>query len=357
MKAAILTSTLCLFAVCHAGSPVAGIGGEAMNQESEEEMSTEAEIVPDSEADANQKAGIVFATYAESEEELLHARYLAESIRAFAGKYSDAPVWVYVPATLAEKADSALEDLRALGVEIRTTDTPEDAKWFYYAGKVFAAGLAEAAAEEMAAVLVWMDEDTIVIREPVDFALSAGIGFAYRPVMHNRSGSLYDEPPDSFWSRIYEKLSIDSGSLFPMITPADRQTIRAYFNAGLLVVRPEHKILRKWGESFDILYRDSVLAEMCRDDVNKRIFLHQTALVGAVLNTLDRNAMSELSDRYNYPIFFKKMFGAVAEFESIDDVVTLRYDVYFRNPDPDWSDQLKGPAHLISWMKERLGRK
>ncbi|MCK4656021.1 MAG: hypothetical protein KAT85_03295, partial [candidate division Zixibacteria bacterium] len=317
-----------------------------MNRESAEEKPTEAEIVSDSEPNANKKTGIIFATYAESEEELLHARYLAESIRAFAGKYSDAPVWVYVPANLAEKADDALREFRALDVEIRTTDTPEDAMWFYYAGKVFAAGLAEAAAEELAAVLVWMDEDTIVLQEPADFALSAGIGFAYRPVMHNRSGSLYDDPPDSFWSRVYEKLSIDSGSLFPMVTPADRQTIRAYFNAGLLVVRPEHGILRKWGESFKILYRDSVLAEICREDVNKRIFLHQTALVGAVLNTLDKNAMSELSDRYNYPMFFKKMFGAMSEFESIDDVVTLRYDVYFRKPDPDWADQLKGSAHL-----------
>jgi hypothetical protein len=305
----------------------------------------------------NKKTGIIFATYAETEEELLHVRYLAESIRAFAGNHSDAPVWVYVPTVFAEEADIASNELRALGVEIRTTDTPEDAKWFYYAGKVFAAGLAEAAAEELAAVLVWMDEDTIVLQEPTDLKLGEGIGFAYRPVMHNRSGSLYDEPPDSFWSRIYEKLSIDSGSLFPMVTPADRQTIRAYFNAGILAVRPEHEILRKWGESFKILYRDSALAGMCREDVNKRIFLHQTALVGAVLNTLDETAMSELSDRYNYPMFFKKMFGAISEFESIDDVVTLRYDVYFRNPDPNWSDQLKGPAHLISWMKERLGRK
>ena len=356
MKAAILTSVICLYVVCHAGGPVAGIGGEAMNQGSPEEKSTESEIVSDSEPDANQKVGIIFATYAESEEELLHARYLAESIHAFAGEYSDSPVWVYVPTAFADRAESVLKDLRASGVEIRTTDVPEDAKWFYYSGKVFAAGLAEAAAEDVATVLVWMDEDTIVLQEPADFALSAGIGFAYRPVMHNRSGSLYDEPPDLFWSRIYEKLSVDSGSLFPMVTPADRQTIRAYFNAGLLVVRPEHGILHKWGESFKTLYRDSVLAEMCRDDVNKRIFLHQTALVGAVLNTLDKTAMCELSDHYNYPIFFKRMFGAVSEFESIDDIVTLRYDVYFRDPDPDWSDQLKGPAHLISWMKERLGK-
>lgn len=304
---------------------------------------------------SDQPTTIIFATYAETEVELRHARVLAESIRAFAGRFREAPMWVYVPETLASTiADETMNLFLELRVEIRTSRIPDDAGWFYYAGKTFAAGAAEAAADEKATILVWMDEDTIVMQEPVDLVLSDGIGFAYRPVMHNRSGSLYSEPPDPFWSRIYEKLAIDPKALFSMVTPADRQTIRAYFNAGLLVVRPEHQILRKWGDSFTVLYRDSVLARMCREDVTHRIFLHQTALVGAVLNTLEQDALVELSEWYNYPMFFKKMYGADTEFDSIDNIVTLRYDIYFRNPDPDWADQLKGSAHLISWMKERL---
>lgn len=299
---------------------------------------------------------IVFAAYAESDEELLHVRFLTESIREFAGKYQNAPVWVYVPEALAATDSEVMKQLRQLGVDIKASSIPPDAGWFYYAGKTFAAGRAEAAADGRATVLVWMDEDTIVLQEPGAFALGEGIGFAYRPVMHNRSGSLCAEPPDAFWSRIYDKLVLNADSLFSMVTPADRQTIRAYFNAGLLAVRPEHKILRNWGESFKVLYRDSVLAQMCREDVNKRIFLHQTALVGAAMHALDKDAMTELSEQYNYPIFFKKMFGAEAEFDNIEDIVTLRYDVYFRNPDPDWSNQLKGPAKVLTWMKERLGQ-
>lgn len=262
-----------------------------------------------------------------------------------------------MPENIAGTAEEMIEELRGPGVEIRISTTPDEAQWFYFAGKVFAAGKAETAAEGKAAILVWMDDDTIVLREPADFVLSDRTAFAYRPVTHNRSGSLYSESPDPFWSRIYEKLAIEPDSLFPVVTPADRQTIRAYFNSGLLVVRPEHGILRGWGESFRVLYRDSVLAEMCREDVTKRIFLHQTALVGGVMHALDKDAMTELSDRYNYPVFFERMFSAEKEFDSIEDVITLRYDVYFRKPNPDWSDRLRGPAELISWMKDRLGKK
>jgi len=173
--------------------------------------------------------------------------------------------------------------------------------------------------------------------------------------MHNRSGSLYNEPPDEFWGRIYGILNINDESLFSMVTPGDQQTIRAYFNAGLLVVRPEKAILRKWAEDFKTLYFDSVLVEMCKEDITKRIFLHQTPLVGA-LNTLSRNQMIELPGTYNYPIFFHQQYEAVGEFCSIKDIITLRYDLYFRNPDPEWSNKLEGSSVVIRWLAERLGQ-
>ena len=92
----------------------------------------------------------------------------------------------------------------------------------------------------------------------------------------------------------------------------------------------------------------------CRTEVTWRIFLHQTALVGPVINTLDRSALLELPDSYNYPIFFKKMYGAEEEFDDLTDVVTLRYDIYFRDPEPDWYTRLKGPDKSITWLKNRL---
>lgn len=85
-----------------------------------------------------------------------------------------------------------------------------------------------------------------------------------------------------------------------------------------------------------------------------RIFLHQTALVGAVLNTLNQNEMFELSAEYNYPLFFEQMFGATREFGSIEGIVSLRHDTYFRNPEPDWDQKLKGPQKLVSWLVARL---
>ena len=187
--------------------------------------------------------------------------------------------------------------------------------------------------------------------------LGSGVSFGYRPVTHKRIGSLYSEPPDEFWSRIYQKLSVPEDSIFPMSTVADKKIIRPYFNAGLLVVRPERGILRKWRQSFTTLYEDPALVEMCHQDEDKKIFIHQVALAGAMLSLLKREEMVEFSHLFNYPLFFDELFPSEEKFDSLDGVITLRYDVLFRKPPPDWSQKLKGPSEIISWLKERFEKK
>ena len=312
------------------------------------------EIMSATESDKRQP--IVFAVFAEDETELSHALILAESIRTFAGTYSDAPIWIYLPQSLVDADPSIHARATAQTAEIKISDAPEASLRFYYARKTFAAAAAETEADGKTALLVWMDEDTVVLTEPTELLLPESAAFGYRPVMHNRSGSLYSKPPDEFWSRLYEVLNVPEEALFPMVTPADRQTIRPYFNAGLLVVRPERGLLREWVEDFRELYRNRFFVDMCANDVKWRIFLHQTALVGPPLRKLKRDEMVELSDRCNYPIFFKAMYGAEKEFDRLDGIVTLRYDVYFQNPDSDWADKLQGPDRVIAWLREHLGR-
>lgn len=299
---------------------------------------------------------LVFACYSDSIDGVSDACRQVESIRMFAGKFHNAPFWLYIPYDMIIEDDKLVAKLNSLGIEIRTTHTPEAARWFNYAGKTYAAGEAEAAAVDQVDILVWTDDDSIILREPSDFDFNSQDCFAYRPVMHNRSGSLYDSPPDVFWSRIYDKLAITDEMLFPMVTPADHQKIRAYFQAGLLVVRPHAGILRRWGRDFETLYTDDVLAAMCREERTYRVFLHQAALVGAVLHSAKRGQMVELSDAYNYPIFFEKQYGADNAFDSIDDVVILRCVVSAKNIAPDWHKKLAGSPDRIAFLKEHLFR-
>jgi D-alanyl-D-alanine carboxypeptidase len=291
---------------------------------------------------------IVFATFAGDDEQARHALVLADSIRTFGGAYRHAPIRIYVPAALKGIEEKA----KALRAVVRTSRAPDEALRFPFAAKVFAAAQAES--EAGAPILAWLDEDTVVLSEPCCFLLDEGTSLGYRPVMHRNIGSLLASPPDEFWSRVYDRLSVPEDRLFAMVTPADQVTIRPYFNAGLLVVRPERGILGQWARCFPKLYQDAALVEMCRKDQLKAVFLHQAALVGAVLGKVKREEMLELSPEVNYPLFFQENFQAKKTFNSIEGLVTIRYDVYFRNPRPGWDERLKGPADRITWLKDRL---
>ncbi len=301
------------------------------------------------------KEPLIIGVYAESDEELSAVGYMVKSIRNFGGKLQNAPIWVFVPsdfAILMEQVRAKFQNLP--GIEVFQCEIPKDSRAYNYAGKTFASGEAERMAAGKAKVLVWLDSDTIFLNEPVELLLPDGILLGYRPIMHNRSGTLYGREPIPFWKQVYNVLGIEEGKFFPMTTAVDRVDVNPYFNAGIIAVRPEAGILTKWGKDFKRLCNDSVLAEMCRENVTWRIFLHQAALVGGVLNTIERQQMAELPDKYNYPLFFDRMFGADRPYNDISDAITIRYEYFFRKPDSGWEKELVGDPIRIKWLKDNL---
>jgi hypothetical protein len=299
---------------------------------------------------------LIFATYCESDAHLRHACILAESIREFAGIYSRAPVRVYLPEMYEPAGSSLVDRLHGHEVSLHTVAVPDNMRWWHFAGKVYAAAIAEQQAVGMARVLVWMDQDTVVLQPPTELALSGRQLLACRPVMHSRSGSAMSEPPDKFWARVYERTELRDTQLFPMTTAADRVTIRPCFNAGLLAARPEIGFLRKWPAVFETLSEDPHLADLCRREAHWHLFLHQAALVGAILNLTDRHHLLELDDRYNYPLFFDHYWPASRQFNDLTNIVTLRYDNAFREPNPEWTSEVTGSTEILNWLAQRLGQ-
>jgi hypothetical protein len=296
---------------------------------------------------------IVFATFAQDEPELEQAMVLAKSLRTFGGDMKEAPFWLYLPAESSELIGKIGPRSSPLNIEVRTSPTPEAAMDYYYSGKTFAAGNAEGAAAGNFKTLAWLDADNIIVQEPKAFLLKDGVYFGWRPVMLKLIGSDYHKTPDTFWARLYEKLSVKPESIFPITTAVDNEQIRAYFNAGILIVRPERGILRKWPAFFEKLYSDPFYQGECKKDVKKRIFLHQTALAGAVLNVLKRDEMVCLDGKYNYPFFFFDKYPVEKQFKSLDDAITIRHDGIMYQ-DKEWKEKMKDTSKIADWIKEEF---
>jgi hypothetical protein len=235
--------------------------------------------------------------------------------------------------------------LVSFGLDRRSAEFP-------FAPKVFGAAAAESIAQGQIDALVWLDSDSLVLREPSDCRLPECVDLGFRPVDHTLIGSRIDSEVDGFWSLIYSKTGVDPDRLFTMTTTVDRVAIRPYFNAGLVVVRPELGLLRAWRARLADLIADHAFEEFYEASILYRFFLHQAALAGTVLASVDAARMRELPLRYAYPLHMHRSYPPQDQLAALNDAITCRYDVFFE--DGGWREviPIRGPLH--SWLGREL---
>jgi hypothetical protein len=277
---------------------------------------------------------------------------LFDSLRTFGGESADSPCIMLVPVKREPLAKETRERLNELDVHQVPFDIDEEAARFPLAPLAYAAARAEQEVRGGTEILVWMNEDTLIIRPPSAFSIQEGTKLAYRPVHHTRIGSIYDTPPDGFWSLIYQHCGITETQAFPMETGIKDNTIRAYFNAGLLVVRPEQHLLETWLEYFKKSYRHPDFQQLFQDDFVYMVFMHQAVLSGVILKMFGRDELQELPGIINYPLNLHLECPPEHQPRLLNDVVTCRYESI-----EDLRNALKViPVEepINGWLNERL---
>jgi len=301
------------------------------------------------------KTPLLFFSFFIYEEQAKDCLTLCESIRTFAGSLSKTPIIIYYHENLEKLKEKYLDKFSALDVELKRYEVPEEAFRYDLGPKPFIAAQSEIDFERKTDILVYLDPNIIIIKEPKDFLLKKDKSLGYRPVMHQNVGSLYSEKPDAFWSRIYKVLEISENTLFPMEAIADKNVLRSYFNAGLLIVRPEKGIMRNWAECFETAYKDPELADMCKTGPHN-VFLHQAVLTGAILNNLEKQELELLPFAYNYLLFFEKFYDSKMTFNSIDNIISLKCELFKQQLPDGWDKKLKGSPKIIKWIKEQFSK-
>lgn len=250
---------------------------------------------------------------------------------------------------LSEKARMAFE---RLGADIRSFPVDPLARGFPFAGKVLASAAAEELAQGRTRLLVWLDPDSIIFNEPEPLLLPPAVVLGCRPVDHLLIGSPFAEAIDEFWQAICVTYQVPEERLFPMTTSADEVTIRPYFNAGLLVVRPEAGLLRLWQRHFLEALRTRRFNPFFAADVLYRLFLHQAILTGVILSSLTEQQIKILSHLLNYPLHMHLQYPSQRRPEKLDDLISGRYDTLFH--DPSWPNLFPSNEPLKSWLAGQL---
>jgi hypothetical protein len=277
---------------------------------------------------------------------------LAHSIRTYAGELCFNPIWLFSQRSEDELSEDTRQELFSLGARLISFDLDPVEMKFPFAGYVTAAGIAEGLAQGVASFLVMMASDTLVLRTPSAFILPSGKSLGACPVHLKLLGSGTNDPIDEFWRLVYHHCQVDVEKIFPIQTIVDEQLVRAYFNAGLLVVRPERGLLRAWQADFNNTYRLPEFEAIFQQNEYYAIFMHQAVLAGSVLSSLKPEEFQMLPFEMNYPLHLHTRVAVERRPSNLNQLITCRYENYgesFGNPEVDASIQIDQP--LREWLQ------
>jgi hypothetical protein len=246
---------------------------------------------------------------------------LCRSIRAHAGAHADAPVHVFSPRAGRGIGRDTEAALRELGVEhhdeplnVHHADRPT-------VNKVVVSAWAEA--NLTTDTVVFVDSDSVFLREPAELDLDIGVAAALRPVDTKNVGSSgrFDRN-DRYWRRMNQLCGATQSRFVE--TTAEDQRIRAYFNAGLVAARRDSGFLGDWQRCLDLI----LSADLLPPD-GRWTFVDQLALAAAAAR---HDQIEVLSASYNYPLPKRSVLAPPWDTVPLDDLVHLHYHRWFAKP-------------------------
>jgi hypothetical protein len=177
------------------------------------------------------------------------ARLLFDSIRRYAGRFSQCSLYAISPRAGHPISRDTRRRLDDLGVHYIDTILNTECLEYGAANRVAAGAHIEDTRRHE--ILVILDSDTLFLAEPSEFVIPPEIDVAVRPVdLKGVSTVGPKDPCDLYWINLCRCCGVDYEAIPWSETFVDRQRIKANYNSGLTVVRGGLGILRRCADFF-----------------------------------------------------------------------------------------------------------
>ena len=270
------------------------------------------------------------------------ASLLFRSLRRYGGADRDARAVAFQPRE-GPPLDAATTSLfQELDVELITERLNVDFHHYPIANKVFASAWAERHLD--VDVIVFLDSDTFFCGEPTELHLGAGASAAVRPVNRKNRGSAGPgDKNDAYWLELYRLLGVEPGRFCE--TAAERERIREYWNAGLIVARREDGVFARWERDFLTLMERQHIPKNGLNNVD------QFSLAGTLTAYGDRVCV--LDGRYNYPLPMRAELLEPLRSAPLEELRHVHYFRWFQKPGflDALEPALPADSEMVAWLK------
>ena len=297
------------------------------------------------------------------------ALLLFDSIRQYAGRFRDCPIYALSPRAGHSISKSARDKLDELRVNYIDVILNTECREYGSANRVAAAAYIEEVYPHE--ILVILDSDTLFLREPDKILLPPDVDVAVRPVdLKGMCTAGPADPFDSYWRDLCRCCGVDYEEIPWIESFVDHHRIKASYNGGLVIVRGKLGILRQWADFFfaSVRGRLTPYSEDRRfrsgagwiDSSAGRLWgSNQAALSLAIWSNTRR--VQELPPTYNYPLHLHSQIDAATAKAVFPHLVHVHYHWLLeekpaQNPLFDSSGPLSSRQHdwLRSATSERL---
>ena len=300
------------------------------------------------------------------------SRLLVESIRTWTGIYAHCQIWAVQPRKGERLSQQTLDTFMQHDVMLISYDLNRLWRHHPISNKVYAAALVEKMVTRKVETLVFVDSDVIFLQPPEDLVLPPGKSLAIRPVHHpsvvgirvaSNNESIRINP---YWQMFFDVCSVKPEDLWNVHSTMGNHEIVAYFNVGLVAVKPTRGLFAKWQENLERLsqnrqYQTSLISKFGKSQPapssSSRYYrpwyhLNQVLFACTVLSSLDREEVVILSPLYNYPLQLQtKLLEPVLQ-SSLDKLIAVHYHREFERE--KWWQHIVVEEPFHSWLKERL---
>lgn len=289
-----------------------------------------------------------FAIVVESGDLEQKAVLLVESIREYAGPLKHSPIWAIQPRLGSRISQETINTFADRNVFYIFADLNRE--WLNYpiANKIYAASLVETLASNLQ-TLCFLDTDLLCLQPPEQLVLSETIDLAIRPVDKRGVGLTIDQHINSYWQFCFEICGCTYDDWWEVGTTVEQILIRAYFNSGLIAVRPQKRIFRMWKDAIVRAWHHEKRNQLSKQQQHN---LDQSLLTAIIIGTTPRERIQLLSPEYNYPLHNHKSLPNDIRASCLDDIIFAHYHRIFYSS--NWWKYIEIGEEMNVWLRNFL---
>lgn len=268
------------------------------------------------------------------------ALLLAKSIRTFSDKDNQYRIIAFNPGK-SVLSPEIVNELERNGIELQHLRLNQYFDFYPLSNKVFVSSYVEEKYGSEYEILMFLDSDIVVLK-PLDELFGNTFKIALKPESDNIVGLKHKESPNLFWQMLYDSANIKPDQSWNVVTTNDNIEIKAFYNSGVVVVKKGGDIFQTWKECFLKSITDK---RSFKIDYIKYYFIEQASLSMAIVKTMSKSDVLDLSNDYNYPLNPSDSMSKASDFSNIS---VLHHHQYLYTH--DWTNQFSKSIEEHQWL-------